>query len=273
MGSCKGMAGYYRPHQPEMDDPAAGIVYREYPPGPALSPYIFCYWSFKSPREAAVFRYHAVPDACVDLYFDLSKFSGLKIVGIATRSIDAPLDPGADFFGIRFLPGRVSEFFRLPVEVIHDRASILRDMTGPSVVEFEERLASAFDNSARISVAEAYLHTRLASGLETPDRRFARALENIALHEGRKSIECLAADAGLGTRQFNRIFTQGLGMSPKVFSRTVRFQSVLGTLLRRQQRSVLDIVLDAGYYDQSHFYHDFFTIYGKQPVFRLPDSG
>lgn len=46
-------------------------------------------------------------------------------------------------------------------------------------------------------------------------------------------------------------------LSPKLFCRVQRFQEVIKTVEKRRDVDWVDIVLSCGYFDQSHFNHDF----------------
>jgi len=74
----------------------------------------------------------------------------------------------------------------------------------------------------------------------------------------------LANDYFLSERQFERQFRKFSGFSPKLFSRIVRFQSAL-TQYGNNEKSLTEIALETGYYDQSHFIHDFKEFSGYHP--------
>ena len=242
-----------------------GIEYREQPPCQALEGLVYCYWSFSSPRRPLSFSYRAVPDLCADLYFDLSRFQRLKLLGIATRAIAAPMLPGSDFFGIRFAPGAIGRFFRLPLSEFQDRSPSFSELGGNAVAELEGRLAEARSAAARVAVAEAWLLARAGRGLRDADERFAKALGNIYLHGGTKPVALLAEDARLSVRQFSRLFLEGQGLPPKAFSRIVRFQRALDLVLRHPELAGSRAAQEAGYYDQPHFLREFREICGELP--------
>ncbi|MBL8967251.1 MAG: AraC family transcriptional regulator [Spirochaetaceae bacterium] len=259
------MSGLYRPRQPAMGCASQAVDYREYPPGGELAGLVHCYWSFSSPRGPVDFTYRAFPDLCADLYFDFSRFQYLKLLGIATRTIVAPMLPGSDFFGIRFAPGAIGRFFRLPLSEFQDRSPSFSDLGGNAAAELEGRLAEARSTAARVAVAEAWLLARAEKGLFERDERFSKALGNIYLHGGTKPVALLAEDAGLSVRQFSRLFLAGQGLQPKAFSRIVRFQRALDLVLRHPELAGSWAAQEAGYYDQPHFLREFREICGELP--------
>jgi transcriptional regulator GlxA family with amidase domain len=68
----------------------------------------------------------------------------------------------------------------------------------------------------------------------------------------------------LSLRQFQRRFKELSGFPPKLYARIIRF----GAAMQRYGnnfRSLTDIAYECGYYDQSHFIHDFKEFSGYHP--------
>ncbi len=66
-------------------------------------------------------------------------------------------------------------------------------------------------------------------------------------------------------RQFERKFKQFSGFSPKLFSRIIRFQSAIKKYDDKKM-PLTEIAYECGYYDQSHFIHDFKEFSGYSPM-------
>lgn len=89
--------------------------------------------------------------------------------------------------------------------------------------------------------------------------------ESILRHGG-LSVATLARSEGMSERQLLRLFDSELGVGPKAFSRVVRFQHALAGLFASNGDRALNLALDAGYYDQAHFIHDFRALCGVTPA-------
>jgi transcriptional regulator GlxA family with amidase domain len=78
-------------------------------------------------------------------------------------------------------------------------------------------------------------------------------------------IDQLASHACLSTRQFERVFEQRIGLSPKHFSRLVRFSQAW--IMKEQQPDIswIKIAHDCGYFDQMHMIRDFKEFAGVNP--------
>ena len=96
--------------------------------------------------------------------------------------------------------------------------------------------------------------------------RIGLAADRILSSSGKLSSADLAAQAGIGVRQFQREFFARFGASPKLFSRIVRFQNALDTKARSSRKSWTDVAHELGYYDQMHMVHDFRDFTGQSPT-------
>ncbi|HQR36493.1 MAG TPA: AraC family transcriptional regulator [Blastocatellia bacterium] len=66
------------------------------------------------------------------------------------------------------------------------------------------------------------------------------------------SLERLAAQAGLSKFHFQRLFKSGVGVSPSRYHINLRM-NLARRLLRETKQSVVDVALEVGYADPSHF--------------------
>lgn len=75
----------------------------------------------------------------------------------------------------------------------------------------------------------------------------------------------LAEKAGLSVSQLQREFSRHFGITPTNYVREVRI-GMARYLLETSDKSVSQIALDCGFYDQSHFNHHFKTLTGLTPL-------
>ena len=98
-----------------------------------------------------------------------------------------------------------------------------------------------------------------------------RASRLLVMTRGRARIDALAKQAGLSPRQFQRQFGQQVGLSPKLYARTVRFEAALTAHRRNSARSWTDVVHEAGYFDQAHFVRECRALTGAPPSHFIDD--
>lgn len=90
-------------------------------------------------------------------------------------------------------------------------------------------MKESLNNKQRINLIEAFLIKQLDESLIFDYNRINYSLRFIDRNKGLVSVEKLAELSCLSTRQFNRKFTEYVGLNPKQFTRIVRFQNAIYT--------------------------------------------
>ena len=78
-------------------------------------------------------------------------------------------------------------------------------------------------------------------------------------------VRKVTRNIGISQRRFIQLFTDHVGLTPKLFCRIRRFQNVLRLVRTGEPFQWADVALASGYYDQSHFIHDFTEFSGFTP--------
>ena len=243
----------------------ASVEFQRHSPSLWLNPYVRNFWMLRcggvpaSPR-----RHRVVPDGCIDLIFmrrGPTEVYRASIVGTMTRPIEEELTSHVDYIGIRFNPGGFRHFFQTPPRELTDRIVSLEDLLSPS--RLAERLAERCSLTACLRNLEDELSRRFRS--EERDLLPAGVLETISARQGNVPMTQLGRMAGCSPRHLRRMFHESIGIGPKTFCRIIRFMSAFRMLRRNPRLSFLDVALDAGYYDQAHFIHEFEDFYGSSP--------
>lgn len=170
-----------------------------------------------------------------------------------------------DALGVRFKPGKGMALFAMPLaEVIDVQASARDVLPHLPTSQLAERLAPLAP-LARIQILEQQLQRLLCLDLGA-QHSFDEAVSRIQLADGQHPIQHLFESIGLGQRQLERQFSRWLGMSPKQFSRLQRIRLARDLLKApKHTASLTDLALQAGYYDQAHFIHEFKQVVGLTP--------
>ncbi|HEY4966400.1 MAG TPA: helix-turn-helix domain-containing protein [Puia sp.] len=82
-------------------------------------------------------------------------------------------------------------------------------------------------------------------------RNIDRVTEFINEKKGNVHMDWLLKQANMSTKTFERHFSEKIGLTPKLFSRIVRFSHSMKML--DQRKEVFDIIDSCGYVDQAHF--------------------
>ncbi|WP_082232786.1 AraC family transcriptional regulator [Halobacillus massiliensis] len=244
-------------------------VYREYAPNPMLHQYVACYWSLNYYASKKEKIHRILPDGCVDIIFDLTAPSLSKaafVTGLMTRFEVINFTSNQELFGIRFFSNYSRSFIKYPAQNLTGYQVFLEDIWGKEALPFTQEVMDAQGMKEKIEVVEVKLMSLLNKKRSLPSLDLLQAgLQYIYEGRGGKPIQSLSRELNYSERSIRRAFKEELGVSPKEFSRIVRFQSLLKELYHHPQEEFLKIALKYGYYDQAHFINEFKQFYGMVP--------
>lgn len=238
-------------------------MYIEYLPHPLLIPYIETYWSSTDFAEKEVKR-RVLPDGCVDIIFSFHRQSLPHIVGTMTTFLEVEYQGEVRFVGIRFKPGGITAFTRVPVNEFTDSRVELFSIESVFDKSFSEDISWERSTTDIISSVDNYLLSKL-SMLFVLDKRIEFAVSLIKQGKGNIPIRFIAEQACLSKRQFERRFLSDIGISPKAFSRIIKFKNTHHLLKSGANQSLFDLAVDCGYYDHAHLIKEFKQLSGSLP--------
>jgi AraC-like DNA-binding protein len=79
------------------------------------------------------------------------------------------------------------------------------------------------------------------------------------------TVQCLLEYLHISERQFERRFTQAVGLSPQLYIRVKRFNEAIRLIKTRQFERLTDVAYALNFYDQSHFIRDIKAFSGITP--------
>jgi len=181
---------------------------------------------------------------------------------VAPMVIEAP--PGCcRVLGIRLLPAGAFSLFGRPLSELTDQTVDLRLVLGAAADELAERCEEAASADERVRVAGEWVRDRLVRGRQT-DSCIARAASEIERAGGAVGISALRQRLGVSKARLVAGFIEQIGVTPKRFARIVRFRSATAAL-RQGPRSLAQLALACGYYDQPHMNAEFRELSGLTP--------
>jgi hypothetical protein len=241
--------------------------YREYPPAQALQNYVSCYWMIQAKAQISnPFLHCIMADGCVDLILNCSNEDPLEIAGLVEKANFVSINGHTEYFGIRFFPGCMHSFFQVSAKEIANQMIPCEDIWGNRYKSIEYGLRYTDSVDKRIKIANAILLDYLKTCKREPDQWLLTALDIIYQRKGQLSVE-KDFSIGVSSRHLRRIFNHYVGISPKKFSKIVRFQSALRHIMSNSNNLSKGGYLDFGYFDQPHFIHEFKSFSGVTPSF------
>lgn len=253
------------------------MTYFTIPTHPSLASYVRFFWVLEgNASDANPYVHRSMANGCAELVFHYKgRFDSLGASGDISSSFTSGLDGpsrrfrryriSTDFgiFGAYLYPFAIPLFFGIPASVVSNQEPAMSDLLEEEGTELEEKIMIAKNNHERVAILSAYLQKKLKNAVSTHQNIFS-SIQFIIQKNGCIDVDMLARKYFLSTRQFERNFKQYAGFSPKLYSRIIRFQSVLGEY-GKQNKTLTEIAYDCGYYDQSHFIHDFKEFSGYHP--------
>jgi AraC-like DNA-binding protein len=248
-------------------------------PPPELKRYIRCFWVFQGKGLGGhPYVYRSMADACAELVFHYKAiWNGIsetdeKLPG--TDTIAVLQSPSATYkrfvtsndfgiFGAYLYPYAIPELFKLSSLELQNEMPSITDCLGNDGNMLREKMMEAQNNQERVSILSAYLikRSRATAERESPVQA---CIKHIIHSRVQLPIEKTAAMFCISTRQLERKFKTITGFAPKSFARISRFQHALHSY-GSSYKNLTEIAYECGYYDQSHFIHDFKKFSGYEP--------
>jgi AraC-like DNA-binding protein len=251
------------------------MQYRAYRPGPPLADFVEYLWALRDVPAHSTER--IVPSGTLELVVNLHedalriydpddrrwrRYSGAVVSGAYRRFFVIDARDHASIVGVHFRPGGAWAFLGVPPGELADRHIDLAMLWGHSAVELRERMCAAANSAERFALLEHALRSRLV------DCRPGHPAVPYALGQLARpgvTIGEVAADVQLSRRRFIQVFTTEVGMTPKRFSRVLRFQSVSELARRIEAPDWARLARTCGYFDQSHLINDVTEFTGASP--------
>jgi AraC-like DNA-binding protein len=166
-------------------------------------------------------------------------------------------------FNILFQPTGLNRLVGINMTSLVNEDPAASDVLGNSATTLGDAVRLAPDFNLRVAAVERWVGTMLESrGSDDVIGVASRQMIGIG---GRARIGDLVAKSGLSTSQFQRRFAAQVGMTPKLYARTIRFDRALLARRNSPHRCWTDIIHELGYFDQAHFIRECRAFAGLPP--------
>lgn len=250
------------------------MFYSELKPSPLLTDYVRKYWFLEGISDANGTNIERIlPDGCAELIIHYGESfkrvegnnQNLQETAFVFGQLDRYIDlvPGKiiGVMGVRFHPWGLNQFVKIPAAHLKGDSVSLKDLFGASEHKLVDQILGSHDIIQKAAIMNEFLLSQFRT--KTNNSRLSFTVNQIKQYQGLLSIDRLARITGFSERQLERSFYSEIGLSPKSFSRIIRFQNALR--LAEKAKSLTDLALNAGYYDQAHFTREFTDISGQSP--------
>lgn len=237
----------YSPIRDGIERSVRSVQYSEAQPPSSLAGLVHCFWELKTVADLPEdFRYHALPDACVNILFNQIETSIAGVTALRTRAKVLNLGKSFHYVGIQFYPGvwqgnkeeLIDRYVGTPYSGNLPLIQVSQQMAG---VEFSRKLPALAD-LLRWFLEENLVKTNVLT------EKILTNLDQI------RSVADVARIAGVSPRHLQRTLRQMTGMSPHDLLKVLRVQQSF-------RKHYLDL-----YSDQSHYIHSFRKVTGYTPA-------
>jgi len=254
-------------------------LFRAYRPKPPVAEFVEVFWLYVGSRPAHV-RERLLPMGTMELVINLREeelrvgdkgevdrfrtYGRSLVSGVHTNYFVLDTSSRQSVMGVHFRPGGAFPFFKMPVSEFRGASVSLESIWGRSADLLREALLETDSPQEKFHTLERFLLARIAKPLERHPAA-AHALAKFRQVPLADLISDVAEEVGLSQRRFIQVFTEEVGVSPKLFHRIQRFQKAL-RLMEKRETGILDIALTCGFYDQAHFIKEFRAFSGLTPT-------
>ena len=216
----------------------------------ALKPYA------PKPEQGITFFVRGRPTSVNPLTGQAQTASPISIFGQQRQRCDVHLTSEFLMLRVHFQPGALFRLLNVPLYEFGDSYFDAEFVLGGEVRDVNERLSAAGGYADLIAILEEYLVRRVRKA--TLDVHPAdRAACRLTADPLNASLDWLARNACMSPRQFNRTFTERIGVGPKLYSRLVRFHRAYRLKTLHRTIAWPRVAIECGYVDYQHMVRDF----------------
>ena len=252
--------------------------FKKYEPTGATKEVIKFYYTMNSGSDEATSSFLSnYPHGTMDILFVLSggihvktldsdQENGPGIIVIAQQEANFKIriDPGTRIVGVVFKAEAFPKIFNFPLKELTNAWTDITDHVDTDYLMLIEQLNNIADGGKQIQQVERFLGKQLAQHNVSFDE-FDNLIQHVRDQFGSVSIEELAYHAIMSMRTLQRKMNNRLGLSPKSYSRIIRFNYSMLLIKEYPDLDWHDVLFKCGYFDQMHFIKDFKQYTGQSP--------
>ena len=134
-----------------------------------------------------------------------------------------------------------------------------------SAGDLNMQLLEARNEQVRLTLLTNFLASKLRQAT-THDRLIEESLRIIHNNVGRVTVKYLLECLNISERQFEKRFSQTIGLSPQFYIRVKRFTEAIRLMQTGHYERLTDVAHALNFYDQSHFVKDIKAFSGITPT-------
>jgi len=197
------------------------------------------------------------------------KLSELFLYGQTLHPISLDVNGPHKYVVIQLYPFASKYLLNIDPKKLNGECYDLLQIEYLDVESFRKQLIEAKDINEHIRIISDLMRQLIASHKVSENDTIQNAISIIIDRGGQIKIKELLEQVYTTERTLERNFVSHVGLTPKQFAKIIQFQSSINKLTQSTYNSLLDIGLDSGFSDQSHFIRTFKSYTGQTPSYYL----
>lgn len=220
------------------------------------------YFQFLSPQEET--SINLLPDPSFTVWFELDPmYPTAWITGVHEDLQRIELKADTLYFGVKLLSTFGLKNNSVSSREMFGQQAALAEMFPAE--EITERILFAASMEDRVSQFQQHFLNNWVDHEHQPELDETMAAL-ICMHEGKVQLQDIEEELHYSSRYCRKIFQSTFELTPKRYSRIVRFIFTVRQLLADSMKNgLVSVANSAGFYDQSHFINEFKKYCGMTP--------
>lgn len=168
-------------------------------------------------------------------------------------------------FQIIFYPGAIYRLTGISAAELNNQYLDAEAVFSSELRAVNEQLQAAKDYAAMLEIANRFVR-ELIRRQKKPGLQTDTVWQLLLNGQSRYSLDQLAREACLSTKQFERRFRERTGVNPKIYERIIRFDRAFRLKNSRPDFDWLRIAIECGYHDYQHLVRDYKEFTGLTPT-------
>ena len=257
------------------------MLFKQFKPSREVSLFIECFWIAED-TCTDVCREKIIPDGFTEIIFHYREPYRINIDGrwqtqpknlIAGQISNHFLleNTGqSGMLGIKFKPTALTHLFNLNMDKLTDKVVGLESKVGKRFNDIETVLQTQKSPGEKFREVDSWFVDFVKSHRVT-ENVTDRVVDLIFKKKGMITVRELTGTFHISERQLERLFKKYIGLSPKFFSRIIRFNHIF-QLMKDKDSTWTGLAFSSGFFDQSHFIKNFQEFTGEGPSSYLFDE-
>jgi AraC-like DNA-binding protein len=256
------------------------MLLKDFLPHSGLKEFVKCYrivhMEFDKSISLPSKAYTPRPENCIAFYPRDTEWveyadGGKKIFNVPVALVGQHLGTtnrhiGHDFLAIQiiFQPGALYRLTGIPLNELNDEYLEADCVFSKDIQFVNEQFHHAKNYSEMVTIANQFV-ARVIKKVVKESHPLDAVAQLMLKHDAAISLDWLARESCLSIKQFERNFKDRTGVTPKLFSRLIRFDNAFRIKNAKPHLDWLSVAIDCNYYDYQHLVRDYKDFTGFSP--------